>query len=176
MTVKTCVGPCGRTLEVNAENFYRQSKGRDSFQSRCKECFKRQTTERAKVRYNTDEEYRQKVIDRNAERYHSNPEYRASRVAAAVKRSQQRYDEDPEGYARYSKAHYQVKRLNGPASTHLCACGCGKQAQDWALKNDSQNIETSKHYKWSDVVSDYMPMHRSCHKNYDNGRGFGEEA
>lgn len=149
MKTKTCLGPCGRTLELNEENFYRQAFGRNGFQSRCKACFSKQQNENGAKRYATD------------------PEYRAKKIAAAVIACAKRYEDDKEGYRLYAKAHYNVKKANGPASGHLCVCGCGNQASDWAMKNDSKNIKKSKNFKWSDDINDYMAMARSCHKRYD---------
>lgn len=150
MNSKKCVGPCARDLEVNEENFYRQTTGRNGFQSRCKACFSEQTRENGAKRYATD------------------PDFRAKKIADAVERQLKRYKEDKEGWSAYTSAHARVKRANGPASGHLCSCGCGNQASDWAMKNDSKNIKQSKNFKWATDINDYVPMSRSCHKKYDN--------
>lgn len=149
MTMKKCLGDCGRTLEVNDENFYRQAANRAGFQSRCKACFGEQTKAN------------------NNKRYKNDPDFRAKKIEEAVARQAKRVKDDPEGWRDYVKAHYYVKRDNGPASGHLCICGCGNQAADWAMKNDSKNIKKSKNFKWATDVNDYVPMARSCHKKYD---------
>jgi hypothetical protein len=45
-TERRCTGSCGRTLPVDAENFYAQDGG-DGFTRRCRECVKADTRERA---------------------------------------------------------------------------------------------------------------------------------
>lgn len=149
MATKTCLGDCGRTLELNDENFYRQASGRNGFQSRCKACFTKQTNANGNKRYAND------------------PEFRAKKIENAVAYMAKRYKEDREGWNAYTRAHYDVKRVNGPASGYLCVCGCGEQATDWAMKNDSKNIKKSKNFKWATDVNDYMPMNRKCHRKYD---------
>lgn len=78
----------------------------------------------------------------------------------------------------YAGAHQRVRRLIGPASDHLCVCGCGEQAAEYAYqggcprerwelvtKNDGREKPTLLAY--SPDPARYAPMAASCHRRFD---------
>lgn len=73
----------------------------------------------------------------------------------------------------YSAAHGRVRAARGHARDYLCACGCGQQATDWALKAGSENrLYGSNNGRptrtaYSLNPYDYQPMTADCHKRYD---------
>lgn len=87
-----------------------------------------------------------------------------SRVASALRRS-----EDRDGYNSYSRIHQSLKNTYGKAGAQFCInfTTCMSFADDWALKNDSDEIIHSKHFHWSENLDDYMAMCRVCHSEYD---------
>lgn len=48
--MQTCVGKCGRTLELTAENFWRSAISKTGFEPRCKECARQAKKDRRKIR------------------------------------------------------------------------------------------------------------------------------
>jgi hypothetical protein len=68
----------------------------------------------------------------------------------------------------YIGAHNRVTREHGKATAWKCACGCGRQAADWAyLGTDpaSKVDETSRLY--SVTPEHYVPLAKSCHRKFD---------
>lgn len=67
--------------------------------------------------------------------------------------------------ASYQRAHKHVKKVRGPASSHLCECG--KPARDWAL-NHSGEVTLDENGHWfSDRADDYDPLCVRCHRRRD---------
>lgn len=150
---KKCSGTCKQVLPLEA--FGPNSHKTDGLQSECRECRKGINLKWREANPGYWSEWYAANKDRRSE-YQAN--YAAERIA-----------EDLEGHRAYARAHQAVRRAHGSASTYLCACGCGKQAYDWALMNDGFEVKESKRYRWSDNVDDYVPMNRACHRNYDAG-------
>lgn len=77
----------------------------------------------------------------------------------------------------YAGAHNRIRYARGHARDYLCACGCGAQADNWALKAGTGNIllgsigrrETKSAYSLNPY--DYQPMTAACHKAYDARTG-----
>lgn len=57
----------------------------------------------------------------------------------------------------YTRNHYAVRRLYGPASDYECA-NCDKPAREWAQMKDKDGSDPS----------DYDPMCNKCHQEYDD--------
>lgn len=106
---RTCTGPCGRTLPVDAEHFYRQSGG-DGFTARCKACVKARTAE-------------QKAERRRAARELRRPEREAAeRVKLAAAAAVERAKAAPPGMRRCTGCGREL-----PADTeHFHRHGTGK--------------------------------------------------
>lgn len=70
----------------------------------------------------------------------------------------------------YRAAHTRVVAQRGKASAHKCEV-CGAAGHDWALVNESPRVQTQTisgvSRRWSDAVSDYLPLCRACHRDYD---------
>lgn len=152
-TKKKCSGPCKRVLSLEA--FGSNVAKTDGLQSECRDC-----------RKDINFKWREANPDYWSEWYAANKDKRAEYQATYVA---ERIAEDLEGHRAYARAHQAVRRAHGPASGYLCACGCGKQAYDWALMADASGFKKSKRYSWSENVEDYVPMTRACHRNYDTG-------
>lgn len=58
----------------------------------------------------------------------------------------------------YFAVHSRLRYRRGKASQYLCACGCGRQAAQWATKHGHDG---------SDFQADYQPMAVLCHMFYD---------
>lgn len=80
---------------------------------------------------------------------------------------------DPDDQILYGGAHDRVNRARGRAAGYLCACGCDRQAEDWALLRDAPGMRRQHQPgrdqgKWlSADPMDYRPMAKTCHKHYD---------
>lgn len=70
MKTKICT-KCGKELELNADNFYRQTSNVDGYQNYCKPCRKEMDKERNKTK-----EHRESVNKRRRERYATDEKYR----------------------------------------------------------------------------------------------------
>lgn len=72
----------------------------------------------------------------------------------------------------YEAAHFNCKRVYGPARYYECtAVGCNQDADDWALMHDAETITDEKERTYGIYVSDYTPMCMRCHRNYDFENG-----
>ena len=75
----------------------------------------------------------------------------------------------------YDAAHDRVRALYGKAHDHLCACGCGKQAEQFAYDHsdpDERVTTRTWHGQSREVVfsadpTRYLPMTRTCHTRMD---------
>lgn len=78
----------------------------------------------------------------------------------------------------YRAAHNRIAADRGPARDYPCACGCGEQAQQWALLEDAPlrllGLSFAKNRNFLVAYSldpyDYQPMTRRCHQRYDSDR------
>lgn len=69
----------------------------------------------------------------------------------------------------YAAAHNRVRRLQGPASLHLCPCG--KPAQHWAyLHGSEKEVIDRDGFPFSPDPADYRALCVSCHKRFDLAR------
>ena len=80
----------------------------------------------------------------------------------------------------YLQAHGRVRTQRGFPHWYWCADGCGKQAEEWALRADADgdNIRwgpatkgREQVSKYSLDVNDYQPMTKDCHRRYDAQTG-----
>ncbi len=73
---------------------------------------------------------------------------------------------------RYSALHEHIRRKQGPARAHLCACG--RQATAWAYDgtdpNELTDVDHGKTVTYSGDVERYKPMCGSCHARLDRSR------
>lgn len=70
----------------------------------------------------------------------------------------------------YRTVHQQLTRYRGKASSHVCACGCGRAAAEWAMNPGAGTEQEYRNGRWYDYTLDldeYRPMHRSCHRAMD---------
>lgn len=66
----------------------------------------------------------------------------------------------------YVSVHRKLRRVRGRAPDHPCFGGCGNPAEQWAY----QRAEATQFYEgfpYSEDLSDYEPMCRSCHRKMD---------
>jgi hypothetical protein len=83
---------------------------------------------------------------------------------ARKRQREQRRAPKPRGY---HQAHARLRRDRGPASSYPCVCGCGRFADEWALRQDKRTTA----YAWSDDVMDYEPRCGSSHRALDTRPG-----
>lgn len=72
----------------------------------------------------------------------------------------------------YTTAHARVKAEHGPASDWPCACGCGRQAEEWAYLGTNPEAKESTHADskgalYSPDPEHYAPLAKPCHKSFD---------
>ncbi|MFI2373047.1 hypothetical protein [Streptomyces sp. NPDC018833] len=72
----------------------------------------------------------------------------------------------------YTSAHQRVKAEHGPASDWRCACGCGRQAEEWAYLGTDPEPKVSTHADsegslYSTDPEHYAPLAKPCHRNFD---------
>lgn len=66
----------------------------------------------------------------------------------------------------YEQIHAGLLYFNGPANTFLCCCGA--QAQSWAYQhNGGAELVSSNGHRYTEDLSCYQPMCRSCHQRLD---------
>lgn len=62
----------------------------------------------------------------------------------------------------YEAVHKRLRKARGVARDHLCAFGCGRQAEHWAYDGQAED-EIVNHYRYSLDFSHYRPLCRPCH-------------
>lgn len=72
----------------------------------------------------------------------------------------------------YTSAHARVKAEHGSASDWRCACGCGRQANEWAYLGTDPEPKVSTHPDskgalYSPDPEHYAPLAMDCHKRFD---------
>ncbi|MFE4589116.1 hypothetical protein [Streptomyces laurentii] len=72
----------------------------------------------------------------------------------------------------YTTAHARVKAEHGAASDWRCACGCGRQAAEWAYLGTDPNPKVSTHADsegslYSSTPEHYAPLAKPCHRSFD---------
>lgn len=72
----------------------------------------------------------------------------------------------------YTSAHQRVRAEHGPASGWRCACGCGRQAEEWAYLGTDPEPKLSTHADslgslYSTNLEHYAPLAMTCHKRFD---------
>jgi hypothetical protein len=68
----------------------------------------------------------------------------------------------------YIGAHNRVTREHGKAVEWKCACGCGRQAADWAyLGTDPAAKVDESGRPYSADPEHYAPLAKSCHRKLD---------
>lgn len=72
----------------------------------------------------------------------------------------------------YTSAHQRVKAEHGPASDWRCACGCGRQADEWAYLGTDSEPKVSTHADsegalYSPNPEHYAPLAKPCHRGFD---------
>ncbi|PPS67161.1 MULTISPECIES: hypothetical protein [Streptomyces] len=72
----------------------------------------------------------------------------------------------------YTTAHARVKAEHGPASGWRCACGCGRQAAEWAYLGTDPKPKVSTHADskgslYSTDPEHYAPLAKPCHRSFD---------
>jgi hypothetical protein len=72
----------------------------------------------------------------------------------------------------YTSAHQRVKAEHGPASGWRCACGCGRQADEWAYLGTDSEPKVSTHADsegalYSPNPEHYAPLAKPCHRGFD---------
>ena len=71
----------------------------------------------------------------------------------------------------YMAVHYRVRSAFGKASEHVCSCGCGEQAAQWAYDHTDPNetFETVRGslVPFSQDLNKYKPMAVKCHREHD---------
>lgn len=77
----------------------------------------------------------------------------------------------PDDQITYNSAHYRIKRARGYPSAH--ACGCGRTAEDWALRHDAPVTHVGDDGHGNRVLFsgdpyDYVPLCKVCHRHYDS--------
>lgn len=70
---------------------------------------------------------------------------------------------------KYSAVHFALKQAYGPARNYFCPCG--STAADWAYQRPGEGLfdDNFKAF-YSEDLSDYLPMCRSCHKKLDSSQ------
>lgn len=71
-------------------------------------------------------------------------------------------DEEPS----YVACHKRLRRSLGPASSHQCSMGCGKQAKEWAYVGPRKRNDR---LPFSENDSFYSPLCKVCHAGFDGG-------
>ncbi|MFC9181389.1 hypothetical protein ACFTZJ_11935 [Streptomyces globisporus] len=72
----------------------------------------------------------------------------------------------------YTTAHQRVRTEHGPASDWRCACGCGRQAGEWAYLGTDPEPKVSTHADslgslYSPDPEHYAPLAKPCHRSFD---------
>ncbi|KDQ67243.1 hypothetical protein ACFYPK_07970 [Streptomyces halstedii] len=68
----------------------------------------------------------------------------------------------------YVGAHNRVTREHGKAAEWKCACGCGRQATDWAYLGTDPAVKVDETGCLYSVSPDhYAPLAKSCHRKFD---------
>ncbi|QOV37639.1 hypothetical protein IM697_04200 [Streptomyces ferrugineus] len=72
----------------------------------------------------------------------------------------------------YTTAHARVKAEHGPASDWRCACGCDRQAEEWAYLGTDPEPKVSTHADsegslYSTDPEHYAPLAKPCHRRFD---------
>lgn len=179
--MKVC-GECNELLSIDTYSpSGTQKNGKVKYKANCRICQSildrnRRATDAAyrerRNKYNRNKrlnaDYRENEYAIRRQKYHSDEEYRKHCIEVSKIKNIIRANEDPEGRRNYTRVHAAVYRLNGNAKNWNCSNNCGNTAYDWAMLNTSKSIKQSKHYKWSENIEDYVPLCRSCHRNYDN--------
>ena len=66
----------------------------------------------------------------------------------------------------YHAAHQRIRRVRGPASNQICICGCGRYADEWALRHQGPDRQP---FAFSDDPNEYDPMCKRSHSLRDAG-------
>ncbi|MEU3901652.1 hypothetical protein [Streptomyces sp. NPDC045251] len=68
----------------------------------------------------------------------------------------------------YIGAHNRVTREHGKAAEWKCACGCGRQATDWAYLGTDPAAKVDETGRLYSVSPDhYAPLAKTCHRSFD---------
>lgn len=68
----------------------------------------------------------------------------------------------------YIGAHNRVTREHGKAVEWKCACGCGRQANDWAYLGTDPAAKVDETGRLYSVSPDhYAPLAKTCHRGFD---------
>jgi hypothetical protein len=68
----------------------------------------------------------------------------------------------------YIGAHNRVTREHGKAVEWKCACGCGRQAADWAYLGTDPAAKVDESGRlYSADPEQYAPLAKSCHRKFD---------
>lgn len=77
----------------------------------------------------------------------------------------------------YEAAHSRIKAARGHAKNYICECGCGKRAENWALRAGTENLyyapmgNRGTKTAYSLNPYDYDARTADCHKRYDAETG-----
>ena len=76
----------------------------------------------------------------------------------------------PRSISRYDAAHDRLRRVNGPARTHLCA-HCGEPAVDWAYDHADPDEKVDGNGRrprtFSVDPAHYRALCKKCHRRFD---------
>ncbi|MEV5886934.1 hypothetical protein AB0L74_30395 [Streptomyces sp. NPDC052020] len=68
----------------------------------------------------------------------------------------------------YIGAHNRVTREHGKAAEWKCACGCGRQANDWAYLGTDAAAKVDETGRLYSVSPDhYAPLAKTCHRGFN---------
>ncbi|MET9748954.1 hypothetical protein ABZZ92_25045 [Streptomyces ardesiacus] len=68
----------------------------------------------------------------------------------------------------YIGAHNRVTREHGKAAEWKCACGCGRQANDWAYLGTDAAAKVDETGRLYSVSPDHFaPLAKTCHRRFD---------